>query len=146
MSNNDGIPTSIVILFDPSNKHDTLDADRYSIFYRVTALGEVFQIIDTRQFKQINLHVPIEFDFNSMLEHPDIYIHTYFLADDETSDLNIIERQKIRESIRDCCVIAGEEFIERGVMESNIQLYDEGLSFAELLRQMNIDQRDRLLT
>lgn len=133
-------PSCIVILFDPSDTHFTLEEDRYSVFYRFTTFNEALNLIETCQFAQIDLHVPIDFDFNFMRQHPEVYIHTYFMDDEEISDMNVTERQKIRDSIRRCCEVAGEDFVQRGVMEWNDHTFEEGINLAEQLLLLNINR------
>lgn len=137
--------SSIVILLDPFNKHTTLDEDRYRVFRRFTTFNDVHYLIDTRQFEHIDLHVPTTFNFNDMRQHPKVYIHTYFVSNEEISLINDTEREKIRESIRICCENTGEEFIERGIMDSNENIFDEGIDLVEQILQMDINRMNRSL-
>jgi hypothetical protein len=139
------LPSSVVILFDPSDKHVTLDEDEYQFFRRFTMFGDVRNLIDTGQYIHIDLHVPTTFTFDDMRPYPKVYIHTYFTDDDETSWINDTERQKIRDSIRICCGSTGEEYVERGIMEENDYIFEQGTHLAELLVQMDITRRDGLL-
>jgi hypothetical protein len=143
--NIDYVPSCIVILFDPYGKHTTLDEDRYRIFYRFTTFNDVRNLIDARQCGQIDLHVPTDFSFESMRPYPRVYIHTYFVDNKDTSIVNDIERDKIRESIRICCAAVGEEFVNRGIIESNDQMFQDGISLADQIRQMDIDRMNALL-
>jgi hypothetical protein len=139
------IPSSIVILLDPSGKHITLDGEGYYVFRRFTMFDDVRNLINTGQHGQIDLHVPIDFPFDDMRPYLSVYIHTYFADNEETSIIIVMERQKIRDSIRVCCENVGEEFIERGVLDSDAQGYDEGINLAEQLRQMDEDHMNGLL-
>jgi hypothetical protein len=138
-------PTSLsfVILFDPSDKHTTLDEDGYYVFRRFTTFNDIRNLIDREKFAHIDLHVPTDFTFDYMRQNPEVYIHTYFVDNEEFSVLDETEREKIRDSIRLCCATVGEEFIERGVMDSNSYEFNEGLNLAEQILQINIDQRNR---
>ena len=138
-------PSNVVILFDPSNRHVTLDEDDYPIFHRCITFGEILQLINTRQYGHIDLHVPTNFTFDDMQTYPRVYIHTYFMDDEELSDIDGIEREKVRDSIRTCCGYAGVEYVERGVMDGNPHDFDESISYAERMYQMDINRRDRTL-
>ncbi len=137
-------PTSMVLLFDPSDKHITLDEDRYDIFRRYTTFPPIRNLIDTGQFGHIDLHVPTDFTFDDMRQNPEVYMHTYFVDNEEISLINNTEREKIRDSIRMCCAAVGEEFIERGTMDSNSHTFEEGIDLVEQLLQMDIDRVNRL--
>jgi hypothetical protein len=138
-------PSNVVILFDPSDKHVTLDEDGYHVFRRFKIFSDVRNLLNTEHYGHIDLHVPTTFHFNDMRPYPKVYIHTYFMDDEETSLTNDTERQKIRDSIRICCGSTGEEYIERGVMEENDYAFEQGTGIAELLLQMDINRRDELL-
>jgi len=145
MSHVDFTSSSIVILLDPFNKHTTLDEDRYRAFRRFTTFNDVHQLIDTGQFTHIDLHVPTTFNFNDMRQHPNVYIHTYFIDNEEISLINDIEREKIRDSIRSCCENTREEFVKRGIMDSNENIFDDAIDLTEQLLQMDINRMNRLV-
>jgi hypothetical protein len=137
--------SNVVFLFDPSDKHGTLDEDDYPIFWRFRIFADIRQLLNTGQYGHIDLHVPTTFTFDDIRPYPKVYIHTYFMDDDESSYINDVEREKIRDSIRTCCEDEGVEYAERGVMEDNSYYYDESIGFAGRLYQMDVDRRDRLL-
>jgi hypothetical protein len=139
MNNVPPTPSSIVILFDPSDIHTTLDEEEYYAFHRFTTFDNVLNLINTGQCGRIDLHLPTNFDFNLIRPNRYVYIHAYFRDNEDTSITNQEERQKIRDSIRTCCEINGEEFIERGILEANDRIYDEGIDLAEQLLQLDID-------
>ena len=132
------IPLSyVLILYDPDDLHNTLDEDNYFFFRRVRTFDDVRDLLEAEQYGHIDLHVPTTFTFDDMRERPEVYIHTYFIDNEDTTLTNDTERQKIRDSIRLWCMNLGEDFVERGVMNSNEYIYDQGLSLAEQLLQMD---------
>jgi hypothetical protein len=80
-----------------------------------------------------------------MRQYPEIYIHTYFVDNRLITCTNVTEREKIRDSIRTCCETMGEEFTERGIIESNDHMYEEGIGHLEQLLQMDRNRMNELL-
>ncbi len=92
------------------------------------------------------MHVPTTFTFECMRRSLEVYIHTYFVDNEEISVNNDTEREKIRDSIRICCESMGEEFIKRGIMESNGITYQEGISLTEQLLQNDLNQMNSIVS
>ena len=122
----------IVVLIDPSNTHGSLDDNRYTFFNRYESVNDrVLDLITTRRHNHIDLYVPSDFTFETLRQYPYVHIHAYFVYHDDTSSNNVIEREKIRESIRKCCENCNIEYIEQGVSARDERAYNRAIEATE---------------